>query len=75
MGDVSNMQMGIECLLSQKKVELTKYGRKQAARKLLSSCVVVGWQGRSEGCVLGRGRDSTYYLVDCALSQAYNAPI
>ena len=21
--------------------------------------------------MLGRGRDSTYYLVDCALSQAY----
>ena len=51
MGDVSNVQMGIEGLLPKKKAELTKYGRKQAVGKLASSCVVVGWQGRSEGCV------------------------
>lgn len=38
-----------------KKIELTKYGRKQAAGKLASSCVVVGWQGKSEGwvCLVG----------------------
>lgn len=60
---MSNVEKGTEELLPKKKVDETKYGRTQAAGKLLELLCFGWWQGRFEGCVLGVVSGSRLYAL------------